>query len=206
MDSYIGSMDQQVHHPIAPLFVRVTHWLNAFAVIVMIMSGLKIYNASPIFDFLFPRELTVGGWLGGALLWHFAFMWLLVVNGLIYLTLNFYTGRVWKKFFPISPKELIKDVLDTLKGKLAHEDLSKYNTIQKLAYLSVILDIVVLIASGLAIWKSVQFPILRDLMGGFDNARVVHFAAMSFAVFFILVHLLMVALVPKTLLIMIRGK
>ena len=206
MDSYIGSMDHQAHHPIAPLFVRVTHWLNALAVIVMIMSGLKIYNASPIFDFLFPRELTVGGWLGGALLWHFAFMWLLVVNGLIYLTLNFYTGRVWKKFFPISPKELIKDVLDTLKGKLAHEDLSKYNTIQKLAYLSVILDIVVLIASGLAIWKSVQFPILRDLMGGFDNARVVHFAAMSFAVFFILVHLLMVALVPKTLLIMIRGK
>ncbi|MBU6225837.1 MAG: cytochrome b/b6 domain-containing protein [Burkholderiales bacterium] len=199
-------MDHQAHHPIAPLFVRVTHWLNALAVIVMIMSGLKIYNASPIFDFLFPRELTVGGWLGGALLWHFAFMWLLVVNGLIYLTLNFFTGRVWKKFFPITPKELIKDVLDTLKGKLAHEDLSKYNTIQKLAYLSVILDIVILIASGLAIWKSVQFPILRDLMGGFDNARVVHFAAMSFAVFFILVHLLMVALVPKTLLIMIRGK
>ncbi|MDN4016134.1 cytochrome b/b6 domain-containing protein [Zwartia panacis] len=199
-------MDHQAHHTIAPLFVRVTHWLNALAVIVMIMSGLKIYNASPIFDFLFPRELTVGGWLGGALLWHFAFMWLLVVNGLIYLTLNFYTGRAWKKFFPISPKELIKDVLDTLKGKLAHEDLSKYNTIQKLAYLSVILDIVILIASGLAIWKSVQFPILRDLMGGFDNARVVHFAAMSFAVFFILVHLLMVALVPRTLLIMTRGK
>lgn len=199
-------MDQQATPPIAPLFVRVTHWLNAVAVIVMIMSGLKIYNASPIFEFLFPRELTVGGWLGGALLWHFAFMWMLVVNGLIYLILNLYSGRAWKKFFPISPKELIKDTLDTLKGKLAHEDLSKYNTIQKLAYLSVIFDIVILIMSGLAIWKSVQFPFLRDLMGGFDNARVVHFAAMSFAVFFILVHLLMVALVPKTLLIMIKGK
>lgn len=199
-------MDQQATPPIAPLFVRVTHWLNAIAVIVMIMSGLKIYNASPIFEFLFPRELTVGGWLGGALLWHFAFMWMLVVNGLIYLILNLYSGRAWKKFFPISPKELIKDTLDTLKGKLAHEDLSKYNTIQKLAYLSVIFDIVILIMSGLAIWKSVQFPFLRDLMGGFDNARVVHFAAMSFAVFFILVHLLMVALVPKTLLIMIKGK
>jgi thiosulfate reductase cytochrome b subunit len=191
---------------IAPLFVRLTHWLNAIAVVIMIMSGLKIYNASPIFDFLFPKELTVGGWLGGALLWHFAFMWLLVANGLIYLGLNFLTGRVWKKFFPISPKELITDVLNTLKGKLAHDDLSKYNTIQKLAYLSIILDIIVLIASGLAIWKSVQFPILRDLMGGFDNARIVHFAAMSFAVFFIVVHLLMVALVPRTLLIMIKGK
>jgi thiosulfate reductase cytochrome b subunit len=199
-------MDTNEQPLIAPLFVRLTHWLNAIAVVIMIMSGLKIYNASPIFDFLIPKELTVGGWLGGALLWHFAFMWLLLINGLIYLGLNFFTGRIWKKFFPISPKDLVTDVLDTLKGKLAHEDLSKYNTIQKLAYLSVILDIILLITSGLAIWKSVQFPILRDLMGGFDNARIVHFAAMSFAVFFIAVHLVMVALVPRTLLIMLRGK
>ena len=206
MVSYIEPMHQSTQPLIAPLFVRVTHWLNAIAVIVMIMSGLKIYNASPIFDFLFPRELTLGGWLGGALLWHFAFMWLLVINGLMYLSLNFFTGRFWKKFLPLSFKELVKDVFDTLKGKLAHDDLSKYNTIQKLAYLSVILDIIVLVASGLAIWKSVQFPVLRDLMGGFDSARVVHFAAMSFAVVFIIVHLVMVALVPKTLLIMIRGK
>jgi len=118
---------------ITPLFVRLTHWLNAIAVIVMIMSGLRIYNASPIFDFLIPKELTLGGWLGGAVLWHFAFMWLLLVNGLIYLILNLATGRAKKKFLPISPKELVRDVLDTLKGKLAHDDLSQYNTIQKLA-------------------------------------------------------------------------
>ena len=85
---------------LVPLYVRISHWLNAIAVIVLIMSGLKIYNASPIFDFLIPKELTLGGWLGGALLWHFAFMWLLVANGLIYLVLNFSTGRIWKKFFP----------------------------------------------------------------------------------------------------------
>ena len=191
---------------ITPLFVRLTHWLNAIAVIVMIMSGLRIYNASPIFDFLIPKELTLGGWLGGAVLWHFAFMWLLLVNGLIYLILNFATGRAKKKFLPISPKELVRDVLDTLKGKLAHDDLSQYNTIQKLAYLSIIADIIILVISGLAIWKPVQLPLFSELMVGFENARIVHFLAMAYAVFFIMVHLVMVAVVPKTLRIMIRGK
>ena len=189
-----------------PLYVRMSHWINAIAVIVMIMSGLKIYNASPIFDFLIPKQLTMGGWLGGALLWHFAFMWLLAANGAIYLGLNFSTGRIWKKFFPINPRELIADLINTLKGKLSHADLSKYNAIQKLAYLSVIVDLILLVISGLAIWKSVQFPLLRDMMGGFDNARIIHFVAMSYIVFFIAIHLIMVALVPKTLLIMIRGK
>ena len=199
-------MNKQAQHLIAPTFVRITHWFNAIAVVVMIMSGLKIYNASPIFNFMIPREITLGGWLGGALLWHFAFMWLLVAFGLVYLVLNFLTGRLWKKFFPLSLKAFVQDFLNTLKGKLSHEDLSKYNTIQKLAYLSVIVDLIILVMSGLAIWKSVQFPMLREVMGGFDNARVIHFIAMSYTVFFIIVHLIMVALVPKTLLIMIRGK
>jgi hypothetical protein len=199
-------MDSISQNTIAPLYVRITHWLNAIAVIIMIMTGLKIYNASPIFPFLIPKSLTLGGWLGGALLWHFAFMWLLVGNGVVYLIFNVASGRMLKKFFPLRLQEFIQDVMDTLKGQLSHEDLSHYNTIQKLAYLSVILDIALLVISGLAIWKSVQFPILRDLMGGFDNARIVHFLAMTYAVFFIVVHVVMVALVPKTLLIMIRGK
>ena len=191
---------------IAPMYVRTTHWLNALAVILMITSGLKIYNASPIFDFLIPNALTTGGWLGGALLWHFAFMWLLIVNGLIYLALNLSTGRLFMKFFPLSIKSLFVDVIKTLKGKLSHEDLSQYNTIQKLAYLSAIADVVLLILSGLAIWKPVQFGLLRDLMGGFDTARIVHFFAMTFMVSFIVIHVLMVALVPKTLLVMLRGR
>jgi len=155
---------------------------------------------------MIPKAFTLGGWLGGALLWHFAFMWLLVVNGLIYLILNFKTGRINKKFFPINLRDFFQDVLATLKGKLSHDDLSKYNTIQKIAYLSIIADIVILVLSGLAIWKPVQLPLLRELMGGFDNARIVHFFAMVYAVFFCVVHLVMVALVPKTLLILIRGK
>lgn len=68
-----------------PLLVRVTHWVNALAVLVMVMSGWKIYNASPLFDFSFPDDLTLGGWLAGALQWHFAAMWLLALNGMIYL-------------------------------------------------------------------------------------------------------------------------
>lgn len=199
-------MNKLIQIPITPFFVRMTHWLNAIAVLIMIMTGLKIYNASPIFDFMIPKAFTLGGWLGGALLWHFAFMWLLVVNGLIYLILNFKTGRINKKFFPINLRDFFQDVLATLKGKLSHDDLSKYNTIQKIAYLSIIADIVILVLSGLAIWKPVQLPLLRELMDGFDNARIVHFFAMVYAVFFCVVHLVMVALVPKTLLIMIRGK
>jgi thiosulfate reductase cytochrome b subunit len=190
---------------IAPLYVRLTHWLNALAVLLMITSGLKIYNASPIFNFLIPNTLTTGGWLGGALLWHFAVMWLLLVNGLVYLVMNVSTGRLLNRFLPLSVKSLLRDVIDTLKGRLSHDDLSKYNTIQKLAYLSVIADVVLLILSGLAVWKPVQFSLLRDLMGGFDNARIVHFYGMAFMVLFIVIHVVMVALVPKTLLVMLRG-
>ena len=191
---------------ITPLYVRVTHWLNAICIFLMIFSGLKIYNAFPIFDFLMPKALTLGGWLGGALLWHFAIMWLLLVNGCVYLLLNIQKGRFYKQFFPLSWSLLCKDVLSFLKGQLHHTDLDDYNSIQKLAYLFAMADIVLLVMSGVCIWKPVQFEMLTALMGGFDNARIVHFACMSLIVAFIAIHLMMVALVPKTLLVMIRGR
>ena len=170
------------------------------------MSGWRIYNASPIFSFTFPKEITLGGWLGGALLWHFAAMWLLFINGFLYLTLNIVTGRFRNRFFPIRLRDAFGDLNDAFKGKLAHDDLSQYNTVQKLAYLFAIVVIVVLVLSGLVVWKSVQFPLLRELMCGYDNARIVHFVAMSALVAFITVHVVMVALVPKTLILMIRGR
>jgi thiosulfate reductase cytochrome b subunit len=189
-----------------PIWLRITHWLNALAVIIMILSGWRIYNASPIFPFRIPNEWTLGGWLGGALQWHFAAMWLLFFNGLVYLLMNTVSGRLWKKFLPLRPAEVIQDLLKALRGKLQHDQLDHYNAVQKLAYVSVILDLILLVISGLAIWKSVQFPILRELMGGFDSARIVHFFAMSFLVAFIVVHIVMVALVPRTLLAMLRGR
>lgn len=191
---------------IHPGWLRLTHWINALAVVLMIMSGWKIYNASPIFDFRFPDEITLGGWLGGALLWHFFAMWILIINGLIYVGTNLLTGRFNRKLIPISPKALMSDVLAAAKGKLAHTDLTLYNQPQKLAYLFIIIDTLLLVISGLAIWKSVQFPLLRDILGGYDTARIVHFVAMSALVAVVAVHVAMVALIPRTLLLMIRGR
>jgi thiosulfate reductase cytochrome b subunit len=191
---------------IQPAWVRVVHWINAVAVILMIMSGWQIYNASPLFQFAFPAEITLGGWLGGALLWHFAAMWVLVLNFLVYVGLNIFSGRFRRKLFPLSVKSLFGDLRAAVTGKLKHDDLTHYNAVQKAAYLAVIVDIVVVILSGLVVWKSVQFPWLRDLMGGYDDARVVHFFAMSFLVAFFVLHVVMVALVPRSLLLMIRGR
>lgn len=180
------------------LVVRVTHWLNALAVVIMILSGWRIYNASPLFDFIFPAELTLGGWLGGALQWHFAAMWLLVLNGLVYLA----TGRVWRVFARLSLRELRKDIDDALHLRLSHEDISTYNSLQKLAYLGAVALVVVVVASGLVIWKSVQFPLLRELMGGYEGARLVHFFAMCGIVAFIIIHVTMALAVPKTFIAM----
>jgi thiosulfate reductase cytochrome b subunit len=192
---------------IQPVWVRITHWINALAVVLMAMSGWQVYDASPIFPSLrFPAAFTLGGWLGGALLWHFAIMWLLVANFLVYLGLNLTTGRLRRKLLPVSVKSLAADLIAALRGSLKHADLARYNTVQKFAYLVVIVDSALIILSGLVIWKSVQFPWLRTLMGGYDNARVVHFVAMSVLMCFFLVHVVMVALVPRSLLLMIRGR
>src|ERR1700761_2868010 len=192
---------------IHPRWVRITHWLNALAAIVMMLSGWRIYDASPIFPaFSFPPGITLGGWLGGALQWHFAAMWLLVFNGLVYVGLNLASGRFVRKFWPLTPAAVLRDFVAALRGKLAHDDLRIYNAVQKFAYLFAIADLIVLVLSGLAIWKSVQFPLLRELMGGYDNPRVVHFCAMSLLAAFVVVHVVMVALVPRSLLTMLRGR
>jgi thiosulfate reductase cytochrome b subunit len=189
-----------------PRWLRLTHWLNALAVLVMVTSGWRIYNASPLYDFSFPASITLGGWLGGALQWHFAAMWFLAINGLIYLAINLFSGRLKRRFFPLSPQGVIHDLRAALRGRLGHADLSRYNQVQRLAYLFVMLDIALLVISGLVLWKSVQFPLLRALLGGYEAARHVHFIAMALLMAFVAVHLVMVALVPKTLLAMIVGR
>ncbi len=197
-----------VHHAtIQPAWVRMTHWINAGAVALMAASGWQIYDASPIFPVIrFAPGITLGGWLGGALQWHFAVMWVLAANFLVYLWLNIVSGRLRRKLLPLSVQSLASDAIAALRGRLGHADLSRYNAIQKLAYLIVIMDSALLILSGLTLWKSVQFPLLRTLMGGYDNARVVHFVAMSVLLVFFIVHVIMAALVPRSLLLMIRGR
>jgi len=189
-----------------PLLVRVTHWINALGILIMVASGWRIYNAAPLFPFRIPNELTLGGWLGGALQWHFAAMWLLVINGLAYVGYGIVSGHFRHRLFPVTPAAVIRDIGDALRGKLAHADLSVYNAAQRAAYLAVILCAVLLVLSGLAIWKPVQLQELTAVFGGYEGARVVHFLAMALLVFIVLVHIAMVLLVPRTLPTMFTGR
>ena len=190
---------------IHPAWVRITHWINALAMLVMIGSGWEIYNASPLFGFSFPGSITLGGWLAGALLWHFAAMWLLAVNGLVYMTLGLVTGRFRKKLLPITPGGVIADTKAALAFKLSHDDLTVYNSVQRLLYAGIIVVAVVIVLSGLSIWKPVQLQWLTALFGGYDTARYVHFFAMATIVAFLIVHILLALIVPKSLRAMVKG-
>jgi thiosulfate reductase cytochrome b subunit len=191
---------------IHPLWVRVTHWINALAILMMIGSGWQIYDASPLFSFTFPRQIALGEWLAGALLWHFAAMWLLVINGIVYITLGILTGRFRRKLFPIRPREVVSDFIAALRGKLSHEDLSVYNAVQKLLYVGVLLAGIVIVLSGVSIWKPVQFWWLTAFFGGYNAARYVHFAAMTTIATFLTVHVVLAIIVPKSLRAMIIGR
>jgi thiosulfate reductase cytochrome b subunit len=210
----IGSADFSITHSpagatIHPAWVRVTHWVNAVAMFVMITSGWRIYNASPLFRFEFPPAITIGDGLdglSGALLWHFAAMWLLVVNGLVYLTLGIVSGRFRRKLLPVRPADVVRDLGAAFTGKLSHDDLSVYNAVQRLLYLGVIGAGILIVLSGLSIWKPVQVQELTAVFGGYDFARYVHFFAMAAIVGFLVVHIALAILVPKSLRAMIRGR
>jgi thiosulfate reductase cytochrome b subunit len=198
----MASADTTIH----PRWVRICHWINALAILVMIGSGWQIYNASPLFDFTFPPQFALGNWLAGALLWHFAAMWVVVVNGIVYVTLGIVTGRFRRKLLPIRPRDIVADIKAALTFKLAHDDLSHYNAVQKLLYSGVILAGFVIVLSGLSIWKPVQFQELTTLFGGYDVARYVHFIAMAAIVGFLVVHIALALIVPKSLRAMITGR
>jgi thiosulfate reductase cytochrome b subunit len=202
-DSQVSATKAKI---IQPAWVRALHWTNAVAMVLMIMSGWQIYNASPLFGFSFASSITLGSWLGGALLWHFAAMWLLMVNGLIYLAMGLATGRFRKKLLPITPAGVIGDTKAALTGKLSHEDLTKYNYVQKLLYAGIIVVGIVIVLSGLSIWKPVQLQYLTALFGGYDIARYVHFICMALIVAFLVVHVALALLVPKSLRAMIIGR
>ncbi len=191
---------------IHPLIVRVCHWINVVAVLIMITSGWAIYNASPLFKFDFPYAITLGGWLAGALQWHFAGMWLFAINGLAYLAYGIASGHFRRKLLPISPRAILHDVGEALRGKLAHEDLSVYNAAQRAAYVALILLLIVMIATGLVIWKPVQFYWLGQFIGDYEGARLLHFFAMAAIAFIVCVHVLMVVLVPRTFPTMFTGR
>ncbi len=188
-----------------PWPVRLTHWVNAAAMTVMIGSGWRIYDASPLFPFVFPAWMTLGDWLGGALAWHFAAMWLLAANFTAYLLFGLKSGHIRRRLLPLSPRDIARDLSLALRFRLPHAR-TQYNAVQRLLYVLVGLGIAGAIASGLALWKPVQFAPLTMALGGYEVARRVHFAAMTGIVAFVVVHVALVAIVPRTLLPMITGR
>jgi len=189
-----------------PLPIRIMHWINAVTMLIMISSGWGIYDDEVIFGFLFfPPSLTIGAWAAPHLQWHFAGMWILVLNGLAYLAYGFATGRFREKLLPIRLKDMIHDVREALSLHLAHEDLTVYNAVQKTLYIIVILAGILQVVSGLAIWKPVQFSGLTALFGDFQGARLAHFIGMSVIFGFLLLHVALALLVPRTLWAMLSG-
>ncbi len=189
-----------------PLPLRIMHWINAAAIVIMIGSGWRIYNDDVLFGWLqFPDVLVIGKWAQYGLQWHFFGMWIFVLNGIAYLGYGIATGRFRRKLFPIRLREIFATVGDALRFRLTHEDLAVYNAVQKILYLGVILVGILIVITGLCLWKPVQFSELASLFGGFQIIRLIHFLCMSAIVAFIVVHVTLALVVPQSFVAMITG-
>jgi thiosulfate reductase cytochrome b subunit len=186
-----------------PLILRFTHWVGAAAMITMILSGWAIYNASPLLPFVIPPGLTLGGWLGAGIAWHISAMWVLMADGLVYLAWGFFSGHFRRDFLPLSARGFVRDMRAALAFRLSHE--GGYNAVQRGLYVAVVLAGVFLVLTGLSIWKPVQLGWLTWCFGGYDIARRLHFTLMCGVVAFLIVHVTLVALVPRTLRAMLLG-
>jgi thiosulfate reductase cytochrome b subunit len=200
-----------------PVIARVTHWLMALSILILIGSGWRIYNASPIFGFTFPETFTLGGdveqalalhndpGVASAIAWHFAAMWLLAISYLGFMLWNIISGHFWRDFLPIGPVSFWRDFVAAATFKLQHR-LGEYNVVQRVAYWGALFSVAMMLLSGVAIWKPVQTYPLETFFGGFQGARIVHFAFMSAIALFIVVHVALVILVPKTFVAMTLGR
>jgi len=204
---------EQLH----PLSRRILHWVLALSILVMIGSGWRIYNASPIFDLGFPEWATLGGdveaslarhgdpGVATAIAWHFAAMWTLAIAYILFVLVGLASGHFRRDFLPIGPRMIVRDMIAALRFRLEHR-LGEYNAVQKMAYWGVLAAVAMMILSGLAIWKPVQSYPLELLFGGFQGARLVHFLVMAGIVFFLIVHVGLALIVPRTLLAMVVGR
>ena len=195
-----------IAHRLHPLPLRIMHWINAVAIFIMIGSGWKIYNDDVILGWLhFPDAVVIGKWAQYGLQWHFFGMWIFVINGLCYLTYGVVTGRFRRKLFPISVGEIVATVGEALRFQLKHDDLTTYNAVQKMLYLGIMAIGILIVMSGLALWKPVQFSELAALFGSFQTTRIVHFLCMAAIVGFLVVHVSLALLVPQSLVAMVTG-
>jgi len=202
-------MNMARHHPPTatpahPATIRFLHWVWVYAIGCMVFSGWQIYNASPSLPFTFPRWTGLGGWLGGALAWHFSAMWLLALAGAAYLAYGFISGHFRRELGIPTPRTVAKDLWSALTFRLGHR-IGHYNAVQRLLYLGVIGALLLQVVTGLAIWKPVQLSALVGLFGGYPIARNIHLAIMFLIVAFIIVHVVLVAIFPHTLVSMIIG-
>ena len=204
------------HHAV----VRITHWVNVIALTIMIGSGLRIFNAYPAFArrgetfccYPFehqpiPASLTFGGWLAGARNWHFAMMWVLGINGLIYLAFIYLHGE-WRDLVP--RRGIVRDAREMVRFYLTvrkdHPRQGKHNALQRLAYFAMPIVGILAVVTGIAIWKPVQLALLTDLFGGFVWARYWHFVSMMLLVLLSFVHIFMVfAVDPYSLRSIVTG-
>lgn len=209
-------MSRKRHHWV----VRLTHWVNAVAVTIMVGSGLRIFNAYPKFarrgetfccypfeGKRIPGVLTFGGWLGGARNWHFAMMWVLVANGLLYLAFIYLHGE-WRDLVP--RKGDLRDTREMIRFYLArrkdHPRQGKHNALQKTTYFVLPILGIVTVLTGIAIWKPVQLALLTNVFGGYVWARYWHFVCMTLIVILSLIHVFMVfAVDPYSIRSMITG-
>lgn len=200
--------------------VRVTHWVNAAAIVVMVGSGLRIFNAYPRFarrgetfccypfeGTPIPADLTFGGWLAGARQWHFAMMWVLFLNGLLYVAFIYLHGE-WRDLAP--RRGDVRDAWEMVKFYLFarpdHPRQGKHNALQKTTYFALPWLALAAVITGLAIWKPVQLSWLTAALGGFVWARYWHFVVMVLIVVLSIVHVVMVfAVDPFSLRSMITG-
>jgi Ni/Fe-hydrogenase b-type cytochrome subunit len=190
------------HHAV----VRITHWVNVVALTIMVASGLRIFNAYPAFArkgetfccYPFagrpiPANLTFGGWLAGARNWHFAMMWVLVVNGLVYLGFIYLHGE-WRDLVP--RRGVVRDSIEMVRFYLTlrrdHPRQGKHNALQRMTYFAFPILGAAAVVTGLAIWKPVELAPLTNLLGGYVWARYWHFWAMLLLVIFSFVHIFMV--------------
>jgi len=198
-------MTKTLRRPAHPLQIRIMHWIGAISILCMMLSGWAIYNASPSLPFTFPRWMTLGGWLAGGIAWHITVMWVLFADGVAYLLYGFLSGHFRRDLRPLGPRAVIVDLVAALTGRLGHR-LGHYNAVQRLLYVGVIVLICSSVATGLSIWKPVQLGWLSDIFGGYPFARGLHLAAMIGIALFVVVHLTLVVIFPRTLIAMLAGK
>ncbi len=180
------------------------HWIGAYAVLCMMLSGWEIYDASPSLPFTVPQWMTLGGWLAGGIAWHLSAMWILLVDGSAYLIYGLASGHLRRALGRPRLADVWRDLLLAIRFRLAHQ-VGVYNAVQRLLYVLVIAAIGGAVVTGFSIWKPVQLGWLTGLFGGYPTARLIHLGLMCAIAAFVVIHLALVLLFPRTLVSMVVG-